>query len=700
MCRWRAWWKGLPVLLLLLVAAVHFSQAPVEQDLAARSGVLLAQIGESWAHASFDGRDALLEGEALSEEARVKVRNELARLTGVRSVSDGTTLLPERRPFTFTAIRDGTQLRLEGYVPSAWARRRIAEAADTMTPGVVVTGVKELVRARGVPAGDFVGVVVFGIKQLARMPAGRITISDDAFSIEGRAPDFAIYDELEVTVRSELPADFKLARFAVLPPVVSPFVWQASREPDGVRLSGFIPLGDARRSLLDMVRAAVPGAAISDQLRLADGSPPAEGWLKAVDFALQQLGRLPNGKVGLSDTTISIEGAAPDFAAYDAIAGARRSVPEGYTLTRFAVTPPTVSPFSWSVIRGSAGVRLTGFSPSEEAKRLVIDAVRAGFPGVSTSDEMRIASGGPGAEAWVNATVFGVGQLAKLRSGAVRGSGEVLSISGEAQDSAAFVAVEAALAGALPRGFTVESDVRPPIVSPYVFGMRKDEDGLTISGFYPSTQGHDALVKAAKTEMLGVPMNDVSALALGAPDGFEKATLVVLHELSRLSEGEARFDDTKLRITGTALYEAAVEQVRQSLAAGLPKGFVLDLSLDVAVRRETSDKAACQKAIDDLLASGAIQFTAKDEGIAPASHGLLDRVAFAASGCPDAVIEVSVQQATTPDGAHARARAVTDYLARAGISPERLFTGPPSTVAIQNHDQTLPAEAGLQVIIR
>ncbi|WP_246251959.1 flagellar motor protein MotB [Ancylobacter pratisalsi] len=700
MCRWRAWWKGLPALLLLLAAAIHFSRAPVEHDLATRSGVLLVQIGESWAHASFDGRDALLEGEALSEEARVKVRSELGRLAGVRSVSDSTTLLPERRPFTFTAIRDGAQLRLEGYVPSAWARRRIADAAEKMAPGVVVAGVKELVRARGVPAGDFVGVVVFGIQQLARMPAGRITISDDAFSIEGRAPDFTTYDELEVTVRSELPADFKLARFAVLPPAVSPFVWQASREPDGVRLSGYIPLGDARRSLLDMVRAAVPGAAISDQLRLADGSPPSAGWLKAVDFALQQLGRLPNGKVGLSDTTISIEGAAPDFAAYDAIAGARRSVPEGYTLTRFAVTPPTVSPFNWSVIRGSAGLRLTGFAPSEDAKRLVIDAVRAGFPGVPTSDEMRIASGGPGAEAWVNATVFGVGQLAKLRSGAVRGNGDVLAISGEAQDSAAFGAVQAALSGQLPRGFTVESDVRPPIVSPYVFGMRKDSDGLTISGFYPSTLGHAALVEAAKTELLGMPLNDVSALALGAPDGFEKATLVVLHELARLSEGEARFDDTKLRFSGTVLYEAAIEQVRSSLTAGLPKGFALDLSLNVAVRRESSDKAACQKAIDDLLARGAIQFTPDEAAIAPASYGLLDHVAFAASGCPDAMIEVSVQQATTPDGALARARAVTDYLAHAGISPERLFTGAPSAVAIQNHDEVGPVEPGLQVIVR
>lgn len=700
MCRWRAWWKGLPVLAVLVAAAVFFARVPVETDLAARSDALLTEIGESWAHARFEGRDALLEGEALSEEARIKVRAELGRLFGVRLVEDRTTLLPERRPFTFSAIRDGSKLHLSGYVPSTYARRRIAEAAAQMAPGVIVTGEAELVRARGMPAGDFAGVVIFGIEQLAKMPAGRITISDDAFSIEGRAPDFTTYDALEVTVRSELPGDFKLARFAVLPPTVSPFVWSAERERDGVKLSGYIPLGDARRALLDAVRGAVPGAAISDQLRLADGAPPTDGWLKAVSFALNQLGRLPDGKVTLSGTTIAIEGTAPDFAAYDAMAGARRSVPEGYTLTRFAVEAPTVTPFIWAVQRGGNGLRLTGFSPSEDAKRLVLDAVRAGFPGVPVSDEMRIAAGGPAAEAWVNATVFGVSQLAKLRAGAVRGKGMELSISGEAQDSAAYNAVTAALGEVPLRGFTLQRDVRPPVVAPYVFGMRRDADGLTMSGFYPSLPDHEKLLASAKVQFLGVTVNDVSAVAQGAPAGYAQAVMVALRELARLGTGEARFEDAKLRLTGTALYPAAIESIRAALTADLPPGFAFDLSLDVAAVRPAMDKAACQKAIGDLLTRGAIVFADKSARLDPVSHGLLDHVAAAAAGCPDAAIEITVRH-DEKDAAlsQARAQSVVDYLAQAGISPERLVTNGYAALAAQ----TVPAGtsgAGIQLIVR
>nr|WP_245404612.1 flagellar motor protein MotB [Ancylobacter gelatini] len=701
MCRWRSWWKGLPPLALLVAAAVLLARDPVEHHLAARSETLLVDIGESWARARFEGRDALLEGEALSEEARIKVRAELGRLFGVRQVEDRTTLLPERRPFTFTAIRDGSKLHLEGYVPSRYARKRIAEAAEQLAPGMIVTGERELVRARGGPAGDFAGVVIFGLEQLAKMPAGRIIISDDSFSIEGRAPDFVTYDALEVTVRSELPADAKLARFAVLPPIADPFVWSAQREGDGVRLSGYIPLGDARRSLLDAVRGAVPGSAISDQLRLADGAPPTDGWLKAVSFALAQLGKLPDGKVTLNGTTIVIEGSARDFADYDALAGARRGVPEGYTLTRFAVEPPRVNPFVWSVLRGTGGLRLTGYAPSEDAKRLVLDAMRASFPGEQVSDEMRIGGGGPGPEDWVNATVFGVGQLGRLRTGAVQGKGSVLSISGEAQDAAAYAAVRAALEKAPPRGFSLARDVRPPVVSPYVFAMRKDQEGLTLSGFFPQSADHERLVVAAKPLLLGGPVNDVSAMAQGAPDGFTEAVRVTLYELARLDAGEARFDDGKLRLTGTALYPAAVGQIRDTLTAVLPPGFEVEVSLDVAPRRESLDTASCERAVADLLARGAIVFVDATAQLDPASRGLLDHVAAAAANCPDALISISVR---ARDGSaaltEARVKTLTTYLAQAGIAPERLITDTLGTVAVQAWPDGVPGQAGIQLIVR
>ena len=700
-CRWLAWWKGLPALALLIAAAVYFARVPTEQDLTQRAEALLVNIGESWAHAGFDGRDAKLEGEALSEEARVKVRAELAALSGVRSIEDRTTLLPERRPFTFSVVRDGSKLHLSGYVPSRWARKRIVDAAERMAPGVVVSGEKELTRARGVPAGDFAGVVIFGIEQLAKLPSGRVTIADNSFSIEGRAPDFATYDALEVRVRSELPADFDLARFAVLPPAVAPFVWSAERESDGVRLAGYIPLGDARRALLDLVRSAVPGAAISDQLRLADGSPPTQGWLKAVAFALDQLGRLPDGKVMLSGTTIVIEGTAPDFAAYDALAGARRNVPEGYTLTRFAVEPPTVRPFIWGVLNGAGGLRLTGFVPSESAKKLVLDAVRAGFPGLPVSDEIRIAAGGPPAEAWASATAFGIAQLARLRAGSVRGFGTTLTISGEAVDSAAYAAVSAALAEAAPKGFALQSDVRPPVVAPYVFGMRRDGEGLTISGFYPSQQAHAAIAEATKRYFPGLTVNDVSALAQGAPDGFEAAAALALREMARLDNGEVRFDDRKLRLTGAAFHTAAITSIDETLKRELPAGFVVDLSLDLVPQREVLDRESCRKAVAAQLERGHVAFVEGSARLDPVSHGLLDRIAAVAAGCPDVAIGISVADSDIgPDEAAARARAVVDYLAQAGISPGRLWVGPVGTLAAQSTGGTMDADGGIQLIVR
>ena len=701
MCRWRRWWKGLPLLVLLIVAAIYLTRTSVEADLTQRSEALLTSIGESWAHARFEGRSALLEGEALSEDARVKVRRALASLSGVRHVEDRTTILPERRPFTFSAIRDGTQVRLLGYVPSAWARRRIAAAAEQMSPNIVVSGVTELVRARGVPPGDFVGAVVFGLAQLAKMPAGRIILSDNTFTIEGRAPDFPTYDALEVIVRSELPSDFRLARFAVLPPAVAPFVWSAEREPGGVRLSGYIPLGDARRALLDMVRAAIPGAAISDQLRLADGAPPADDWLSAVGFALGQLGRLPDGKVSLSDTNISIEGRAPDFEAYDALVGTRRSLPDGFTLSRYAVTAPVTDPFVWEISRTGEDVRLSGYAPSEEARQLVVDAVRSGFPGIALIGDMRVASGGPPADSWTSTTVQAVNLLTRVRGGTINGKGLTLTLSGEARDSAGYSAAVKAAAENQGSGITFRVDVRPPVVSPYVFSLRKAETSLTMSGFYPSADAHENLVATARSEMLGMTVNDVSSLAHGAPEGFDQASISALRELSRLRAGEATFDDAALRFVGTALYPRAIDSIRSQLEMALAGRFELQIDVTARDPELLADTAVCQKVIDDLLAHGVAIFSPNSAKIDGESFGLLDHLVASVLDCPLAKVAFRIDPPVAPHLAAARVQALKAYFEQAGVTADRIES---AMIQPQTADGMPPAVTAaaplLQVIVR
>lgn len=179
------------------------------------------------------------------------------------------------------------------------------------------------------------------------------------------------------------------------------------------------------------------------------------------------------------------------------------------------------------------------------------------------------------------------------------------------------------------------------------------------------------------------------------------AFMTAMRQLSRLESGEVRFDDDQLKVTGTVLYPEAVTSVRANLAAGLPSGFTLDVALDVAPAPAPVDATACQSVINHLLEKGTIAFAATDATIETSSFGLLDRIAAAAASCPDALIEISIRQPDTDSAlAAARAQALVQYLAAAGIAPDRLITGEQPSLAAQTPAAATAPAAGVQLIVR
>lgn len=676
--RWRpaVLLLGLAGLALLCLATIATAQRPVEDDLAARAFSVLVRSGESWASVAFEGRDATLTGESLAEEARTKVRTSLAGLFGVRVVKDETTLLPERRPFTFSAVKSGKALALNGYVPSKDALQRIVAAAKAT--GATVTGEDRLVRARGAPPGDFAALATFAIAQLDRLPSGRITLSDGALAIEGRAADLANYEALRATMNGPLPPGMTLARFAVRPPVASPFLFIATRDGGTVRLSGYVPSDDARAEALRALRGLLPGVDIRDETHLADGAPATELWLRAVRLAGRALAAVPSGRVGLADSTITIEAAAPDFVAYDVLTGLRRTPPEGFQIIRFAVEPPRVAPFAWKLVRQPDKVVLSGYAPSEEARRLLTDAARSALPGTSVVDELRLASGGPSPEAWAAASSFAVAQLAKLRTGAAEVSGAQVVLSGEAVDSATYGTLRQAAAQP-PSGLSVDARaVRPPTISPYVLAVQREGDTLTLSGFYPDEAAHQALRTSLERDFLKEKVTDVSAIGGGAPNGFLEAAQAGLSQLARLGSGEMRLTDTQMRLSGTILRPGADAEVAAELDRRLKPPFTMEAALAPATPGPPASAPECQKSVNDLLVRATILFDSGSQRIDRRSLGLLDRLAFALARCPGSVVEVTGHTDSDGDAAfnqrlsQARADAVVLYLADAGIARERL----------------------------
>ncbi len=684
------------ILCLVAITTLAVLQRPfIEATLGSSADHALEMTGEGWASVRFTGRDVVISGEALAEEARAKVRRALAALPGVRRVVDHTTLLPERRPFTFTAVRDGRTLQLSGYVPSVMALERIIVAAHAI-PGIsVVKGADQLVRARGAPAGDFAAVVGFGLSQLAALPTGRIILSDDALSIEGRSPDLETYDGLFATLHEPLPQSFRLARFAVRPPVVSPFFWSAQRDENELRALGYVPSEDARVAVMAALRAALPRARIVDEMRLGDGGPSTDLWLKAVAYGAAQLAMLPKGRLVLSDTSVALEGGTSSFEVFDALVAARRTPPEGFSVSRFAVEPPRVSPFVWRAEREAERVRVSGYVISEEARRGVSDAVRSLFPGIPAVDETRLGAGGPPAEVFGASAQFALIQLAKMRLGEAVLENLRLSLGGEALD-AETLAILTKATGAPPVGVTVDQvSIRPPFISPFVFALHRDGQGLALSGFVPDAGTHAEVSRLLETLFPGEKVQDVAALGGGAPPGFLEAVKAGVIQMARLDPADLMLSGTDLQLSGDALHAVTGRQIDEALAAALPKSFSFRTAITPAQPGAPLSGLECLPLAHHLSAG---QLTFEGNSTSPDIRGaaMLDRLALLAQQCPDAVLEVALEldAAAGSSGAlaHARAQEIAAYLSQAGIPQKRIVIAP--------FDAAAPGDVSVAVQLR
>ncbi len=669
---WRILAGGGLLLCALIAFVLTTSRAAMEADLTEQAIARLDEAGESWAVARFTGRDATIVGEALAQEPRDKVRRTIESLPGVRTVRDATTLLPERRPFTFSVVRDGPVLQLEGYVPSQYALVRMAAAVKALPPGLTVRGMDRLVRARGAPPGDFAAVVAFALQALAQLTSGRVTLSDDAFSIEGRAPNLATYQALQRVMHDPLPQDFRLARFAVRPPVAAPFTWSAVRNGNAVRLEGYVPSEEARASVETALHAVLPEAGITDTTQPGDGAPATDLWLKAVRFAAAQLALLPHGRVALSDTAITLEGAAGSFPVYDALAAARRAPPEGFQVARFAIEPPPASPFVWRIWRRGPQLQLTGYAPSEEARRVMSDAVKSLFQGAQVSDQVRLASGGPSAETWIAAVTFALAQINRMTQGEAAIRDTAVTLSGEATDSTSFTTLREA-AKAPPPGVGVDaSKVLPPVISPYVFAARSDEAGVTLSGFFPDAETHAAVDGMVARLFPGARLNDVSAIGAGAPEGFRLALEAALPQLARLETGDLRLSDGQVLLSGIGAAPKSGALIGARLAAGLPPGFSGEAAVEPAPIGVPVGAAECLRLLETALGRG-LRFDDRAQPT-PDSAPALDRLAAAALRCPALGLEAAhparlrPDEVIAPEVAQARARALVAALVARGVA--------------------------------
>src|ERR1700741_2795166 len=128
--RWSSkWWPGVVPLVLFWAIAAWNDTTAVEADLAGKAASAVKDIVLDKVKISADGRDIDFAAEAFSEAGRHGALTAVAAAPGVPLVNDETRLVPEAKPFVWSAAREVVRVTLGGSAPLPSVRAKLAEKA-------------------------------------------------------------------------------------------------------------------------------------------------------------------------------------------------------------------------------------------------------------------------------------------------------------------------------------------------------------------------------------------------------------------------------------------------------------------------------------------------------------------------------------------------------------------------------------------
>jgi OOP family OmpA-OmpF porin len=676
MCQPRVWWWGLLPLALLWIVANLLRSGPVEADLAARATAAFGQdgiaiAGQPWASVSFAGRDGSITGQSAGPDSSALAAASALRVWGVRQVSDASVPVPSISPYRLTLRREGRELGWQGHVPPDNTRLALAAETKRLFPELAVRD--GLAFGRGAPAG-LDGAAALMMDQASRLASGEVALSDTSISITGTAASSADYDAA-LNAMAALPAGFRAGTVDLKPPALAPYSFGIDKNAAGLSLSGAVP----DRATRERIATGLAGQNLRDGTAFASGAPVGFPALAAtlVDWAK----RLPVLQARLTDGRLDLSGEAADWASFDAVQAGLQALPAGITPGNVNLTPPIQRPFTWSATRTAGEIVLAGHVPDETTRNRLLAEARALWPAASVIDAMRVARGAPADFDQATAAIFALGQLARLDSGAAELADRTLAMRGRASDGTVRSAVLDTVASGRPAGLAAGSiEITEPVVSPYILSVTRRDGVVNLQGHVPDEAARRTLTGIVRERFLGERIEDGLRIGAGAPAEFLRMARDLLGKLARLPSGSVEISDKSLRLSGEALHERALAEIRGTLAEGLPPGWAAEATLGLRPPGPLLEPQQCQSQLIGLLGRGRLLFETGRADIAAASSGLLDNLVYVLNSCPQA--RVTIEGHTDSDGApefnldlsQRRARAVADYLTQAGISPQRLAT--------------------------
>ena len=645
---WR-WLWGLLLIAPLSWIVLNLHQTEIENDLRVRTTEALERGGLGWAATSFSGRDAVLSGLASEEGDPSKASDLVRRVWGVRVVDTRTDLVKKVEKFTWSATRDGSVVRLSGFIPGEPSRKAVLQAVRATLPRARVEDNMKV--ARGGPARDvFINGAGFGLKQLAALKDGVVELADTQFSISGVAPDQASLKSVRSGLKA-MPRGITLAKEAVTGPIVENYTWGAVSTASQVALSGYAPSEAIRDQLFQKAKGLFANRAIVDRVEIADGAPA--GFAAAVAAGLDQLQRLTSGEFALSNRSATLKGEAGDKSTADAVTKAFAGSVKAPFKAQATITapepppppPPAAEPepepapepvaevapvpaqtpdaYTTAAKLERGQIELTGGVPNEDERIAVVAATRGRFPDLSVRDSLDVRTGA--SDGWRACLLAGLSGLGRLTTG----------------------------------------DLMMRDLSVTLKGVTDDDDvAKTIAADVRNTASARCLTAV-----------EVTSTGEKQAEARRRAA-----EEARLVEEARRKEEEQQRLAAELEAKRKAEEEAAAKAAADARLAAAKAEEDARSAAQRAEADTCERLISDTVAQGVINFKRADWTLDASSKPTLDKLATIVNDCP--ACQISIEGHTDSEGipernnplSERRAKAVSDYLAGAGVDAARLST--------------------------
>lgn len=297
------WWPGVIPLAICWGIAAWTSTGAVEGDLAARSNAVLKDTVLDKKRIVVDGRDVTFAADAFSQDGRNHAVAAVEAVPGVRLVNDETRLVPEAKPFVWSAERDVVRVTLSGSAPLPATKGKLMETARADLGGVDV--VDQMNLSRGAPP-RFDEAAVLLLDQVGRLKEGKLTLSDTQVNLTGMARELGGREAIAAALK-KLPEGYSVAANEIKAP---PYVFQAYKDPVALTLTltGNVPDNNVHEALVAAAGRKFFAEKVVDNLKPSIGAPAS--FAAAVVPALGALSRLSTGTLVVSDREVKLSGDA------------------------------------------------------------------------------------------------------------------------------------------------------------------------------------------------------------------------------------------------------------------------------------------------------------------------------------------------------------------------------------------------------